>query len=169
MRSFLVIPTVAVLACTGVEPARGASSRALSRTVARPSAPASEARVILAPSGRDPVAVRVEVARTAPERRRGLMYRRGLAPDAGMLFVYPDAAPRRFWMRHTSIPLDMIFVDRELRVLGVVDSARPDSDELLGVDGDAQFVLEVRAGFARAHGIVPGTPVRLDRLEEAGP
>jgi uncharacterized membrane protein (UPF0127 family) len=134
------------------------------REVARPrfGAPA----VVLKPPGRDPVRVRVEVARTPAETRRGLMFRRELEPDAGMLFVFERAQRLTFWMRNTWIPLDMIFITPDRRVLGIVENAEPETDDPREVEGRSQFVLEVNAGFARAHGIVPGTPVRFENVPE---
>jgi len=122
---------------------------------------------MLSPPGRAPVRVQVEVAATPSARALGLMYRRRLSPNAGMLFVFPDEAVRRFWMKNTFLPLDMIFLDRTRRVVGVVENATPLSSAALGPDAPAMYVLEVHAGFVAAHGIAPGTTAEFIRIPPA--
>jgi uncharacterized membrane protein (UPF0127 family) len=80
-----------------------------------------------------------------------------------MIFVFPDAAPRNFWMHNTPIPLDMIFADANGVVLGIVANAEPFSDKLLGVEGNAGYVLEVNGGFCAKNGIKAG-----DKLDFSG-
>jgi uncharacterized membrane protein (UPF0127 family) len=117
--------------------------------------------VVLSPPGRDPVTVRVEIARTPAQTQRGLMFRRTLAADAGMLFLFPRPQQLSFWMRNTYLPLDMIFIEPDLTVLGVVENTVPLTDDSCRVPGLSQYVLEVNAGFARTHAINTGTPVRF--------
>lgn len=126
--------------------------------------PREQPRVWLEPPGREPVAVDVEVARTPAETQRGLMFRRQMAPNAGMIFLFARPRQMTFWMRNTYIPLDMVFITSEMRVLGVVENATPETDDAREVEGISQYVLEVNAGFAREHGIVPGTAVRFEDL-----
>jgi uncharacterized membrane protein (UPF0127 family) len=121
--------------------------------------------VILHPAGRAPVPVQVELARTKAEQARGLMYRERMAPEAGMLFVFPDEEPLTFWMKNTLIPLDMIFITGNRTVLGVVENAEPLTTSPRNVPGRSQFVLEVVGGFARAHGIGPGTVVEFKHVD----
>jgi uncharacterized membrane protein (UPF0127 family) len=123
--------------------------------------------VWLEPPGRDPVAVNVEVARTAAETQRGLMFRRHMDADAGMLFQFPRSRQLTFWMHNTYIPLDMVFITSDLRVLGVVENATPETDDPREVEGESQYVLEVNAGFAREHGIAAGTMVRFEDVPPA--
>src|SRR5690606_1571305 len=106
--------------------------------------------------------VKVEVVATEPLIQKGLMYRRHLPLDAGMLFLM--GGPERehtFWMRNTLIPLDMIFIDREMTVVGVVENAEPLTETLRTVGKPSSFVLEVNAGFSKQHKIGPGTKVRF--------
>ncbi len=102
------------------------------------------------------VAVPVEVADTPEKRTRGLMYRRDLAANAGMLFVFPEADVLKFWMKNTPLSLDLIFLDSERRIVGIIERATPFSTRPLGPDVPAQYVLEVHGGFARRHGIAIG-------------
>ena len=118
---------------------------------------------IVGADGKPRATVAVEVASTASQREVGLMYRKHLDDNAGMIFVFPDAAPRNFWMHNTPIPLDMIFADANGVVLGIVANAEPFSDKLLGVEGNAEYVLEVNGGFCAKNGIKAG-----DRLDFSG-
>jgi uncharacterized membrane protein (UPF0127 family) len=112
--------------------------------------------LIVGADGKPRATVAVEVANTGAQREVGLMYRKHLDDDAGMIFVFPDAARRNFWMHNTEIPLDMIFADANGMVTGIVANAEPYSDKLLGVDGDSEYVLEVNGGFCAKHGIKAG-------------
>ena len=107
------------------------------------------------------VQVNVELARSEGERARGLMYRRSLDAGSGMLFVFPHPDRLKFWMRNTYIPLDMIFLDEDHRVVYVEENAAPMTDTPRGPEEHAPFVLEVRGGWARAHGIEPGVVARF--------
>ncbi|MEK6606925.1 MAG: DUF192 domain-containing protein [Myxococcota bacterium] len=120
--------------------------------------------VVLHPAGRAPVRVRVEVARTPEERARGLMFRERLDADAGMIFLFERSEAQSFWMKNTKIPLDMIFIDEKLHVVGVVEGAEPMSEEPRGVGIPSRTVLEVNAGFARENAIVAGTPIEWQGL-----
>lgn len=126
-------------------------------------APAEKgSRVVLMPPGADPVSVRVEIARDDATRRRGLMFREHMDDDAGMLFLFDRPEQLTFWMHNTYIPLDMVFIEPSLRVLGVVENAEPQTDSSRAVPGVSQYVLEVNAGFSRRHGLGKGTAVRFE-------
>jgi hypothetical protein len=131
--------------------------------------PMGPARVTLQDRDGRPVTVRVEVVSRPADLARGLMHRDHLAPDAGMLFVYPDEDVRSFWMKNTLIPLDMLFIGANLRVVGVVENATPLSLEPRTVDAPARFVLEVNGGTVRRHGIKLGSLVRLEAVPGLGP
>lgn len=113
--------------------------------------------VVIFPHG----SVVAEVADTPVQRRRGLMFRKQLAPNAAMLFVYPDDAVHSMWMRDTYIALDMIFMDASMRVVGVVEDARPLDDRHQSPGMPSRYVLEVNAGWARSHGVGPGVVGRV--------
>ena len=111
---------------------------------------------IVGADGKPRATVAVEVASTGPQRELGLMYRKHLDDNAGMIFVFPNESPRNFWMHNTPIPLDMIFADAKGVVTGIVANAEPFSDKLLGVEGNSEYVLEVNGGFSAKNGIKPG-------------
>jgi uncharacterized membrane protein (UPF0127 family) len=117
--------------------------------------------VVLQAAGRT-VRVEVEVMRTPEERSRGMMYRRELAAYRGMLFIFDEEEQQSFWMKNTYIPLDMVFINGRLAVVGVVENAEPMTTTSRSVAAPSRYVLEVNGGFARRHGIRAGTPVRLE-------
>lgn len=108
--------------------------------------------------------IEVELMLNDEHRARGLMYRQSLADDAGMLFAWPNADYRSFWMRDTCLPLDMLFIDAEGHIAGIVENVPPLNDEGRGIDCKVSFVLEVNAGFSRKHGIVPGQRVQIEGI-----
>jgi uncharacterized membrane protein (UPF0127 family) len=118
---------------------------------------------IVGADGKPRATVTVEVASTGPQREVGLMFRKHLDDNAGMIFVFPDEAPRNFWMHNTPIPLDMLFADSKGVVTGIVANAEPYSDKLLGIAGNAEYVLEVNGGFSAKNGIKPG-----DKMDFSG-
>ncbi len=90
----------------------------------------------------------VELALTPGEQAQGLMFRRKLARDAGMLFLYKNDRPRGMWMKNTVIPLDMIFIEADGRILKVVERTVPQSLETIESGGPARAVLEINGGTA---------------------
>ncbi|MFO0676719.1 MAG: DUF192 domain-containing protein [Polyangiaceae bacterium] len=112
------------------------------------------------------VTLRAELAKAPLETERGLMYRREMPEDEGMLF---DLGPRRehaFWMHNTCIPLDMLFVDDDGFVVGILENVPTMNDEERKVNCPSAYVLETNAGWCRRHGVRAGqklvlpTPVR---------
>jgi uncharacterized membrane protein (UPF0127 family) len=112
--------------------------------------------VVLQPARGASVAVSVEIAETPESQARGLMYRNHLDPDRGMLFLFREQKRHPFWMKNTLIPLDLIFIARDGRIVGIHPNAEPFS--LKPIDGGApsQAVLEVNGGFAAEHGLAVG-------------
>jgi uncharacterized membrane protein (UPF0127 family) len=106
--------------------------------------------------------VKVEIARTDPERSRGLMYRQKLEPGRGMIFLFDHPEHLKFWMKNTYIPLDMIFIGADKNVVYIEENAEPLTTTSRGTDdADSQFVLEVPGGWARAHGVERGVAVKF--------
>lgn len=109
--------------------------------------------------------VLVEIARTEEEKQRGLMFRQKLDPGRGMIFLWPAPDHLKFWMKNTFIPLDMIFIGADKRVVYVEENAEPLTTSSRGPDEKSQFVLEVPGGWARAHGVERGVPVRFIEID----
>jgi uncharacterized protein len=116
---------------------------------------------IVAPGGAARTTVSVEIADRPATREYGLMYRRHLDPDAGMIFVFSTPQHLTFWMKNTIIPLDMIFADSSGKIVGIVRNAEPFSESIDGVDGISQYVLEVNGGFCDRLGVQPGDTLRF--------
>lgn len=120
---------------------------------------------IVAPDGTVRADVAVEIAATDQERETGLMYRSHLGANDGMIFLFTHPQPLQFWMKNTEIPLDMIFANGGHVVVGTVERAEPYSEQLLSVDGDSQYVLEVSGGFCAQHGIKAGDRLRFTKID----
>lgn len=116
-----------------------------------------------------PMTVHVEVADTRSARSFGLMYRRELAPDAGMFFIFDDLAVRSFWMKNTVLPLDMIFIDDALEIVGILRDTIPFTTTSHSVDVPSRYVLEVNAGFSAKHGVQPGTRIEVRGISGVAP
>lgn len=108
----------------------------------------------------------LELAVTASEHEKGLMFRRSLPDDWGMLFIYPDEAQRSFWMQNTFIALDMIFITADGTVDSIIAQAEPLTRTPRTSDGAARYVLEIRGGRAAELGLKPGDRVLLHQLSE---
>jgi uncharacterized membrane protein (UPF0127 family) len=107
-----------------------------------------------------PHAFQVEIAKDDASRERGLMDRRYMAPNHGMLFEFDRDAPATFWMKNTYIPLDMIFIARTGVVMRIVASAEPLSERVIPSGGPCAAVLELNGGTAAAIGLRVGDKVR---------
>ncbi len=119
------------------------------------------------PSGGPPWPVTVELAKNDQDRARGLMYRRELAKSSGMLFVFEAPEIRRFWMRNTLIPLDMIFLNERKVVVGIEENTIPHDETSRGPDQPAQYVVEVAGGEARKHGVTVGSRAEFLNVDGA--
>jgi uncharacterized membrane protein (UPF0127 family) len=112
----------------------------------------------------DAVSFQVEIAATPEKREVGLMYRRELPLDYGMLFIFPGERINSFWMKNTPIPLDMIFISSERKIVGIVHETAPFSLEGRSVSVPSQFVLEINGGLSRRYGFKAGDVVRFDNV-----
>lgn len=102
-----------------------------------------------------------ELAKNPHDIERGLMYRTSMSDERGMLFTLDGRREHTFWMHNTCIPLDMMFIDDDGVIVGIVESAAPLTDTTRTVGCPSVFVLEVNAGWTRKRGIAPGQKVAI--------
>jgi uncharacterized membrane protein (UPF0127 family) len=107
------------------------------------------------------VGVTLEVAETPAALERGLMYRSSMPENHGMLFVFPDESVRAFWMKNTLIPLDMLFIAGDGRIVGIRADTTPLSTAPVSVGLPSRFVLETNGGWASRHGVRAGDRVAV--------
>jgi uncharacterized protein len=101
----------------------------------------------------------VEVMRTQPELEKGLMYRTSMPEDHGMLFDFQTEQSVMMWMKNTYIPLDMLFMDKTGKVVGIVANAKPMSEQILTAAVPTYAVLELNGGQAAKIGLRVGDKV----------
>ena len=111
-------------------------------------------------TARGVVRLQVELADTEAERAQGLMCRRSMAPDRGMLFDFKTSKSVYFWMKNTLIPLDMVFVAEDGRIVAIAPNTTPLSEAPVGPGAPVLAVLELAAGRAAALGIRPGDKIK---------
>jgi uncharacterized protein len=127
----------------------------------------------------DGTAVTVELATTPAAQQRGLMFRKSLAEREGMLFVFDTSDFRAFWMQNCLIPLDIIWVDEASTIVSIAESVPP--CKMPGCDPPcasndcpqypprtgtkSKYVVEVQAGFAKAHKLAVGQKIKIDGLK----
>ena len=98
---------------------------------------------------------RLEVADTVRKQQLGLMHRKSMPADRGMIFVFPDARERSFWMKNTHIPLDIIYADAAGKVVSV-KPMKPLDESPVYSDGDAKYAVELNQGTAKHLGVKAG-------------
>lgn len=121
----------------------------------------------------DGTTVRVEIAATPARRQLGLMFREQMSPAEGMIFVFETPGFYPFWMKNTLIPLDMIWLDADARVVAIADAVPPcEADPCPSYPPDAgtsaTYVVEVVAGFAKQHGVRRGEILALRGVPSPG-
>jgi uncharacterized membrane protein (UPF0127 family) len=129
----------------------------LAATVARAEPPGEVARIVTATGEHE---FKVEIADTPKMRARGLMFRKSMPADRGMLFDFKAERPVSMWMKNTYLPLDMVFIGRDGRVVGVAADTEPLSERIISSPAPAYAVLELNAGAARQISLAPGDRVR---------
>ena len=106
----------------------------------------------------------VEEAKTDAERERGLMFRTALPEGQGMIFDFSPEQNVSMWMKNTLIPLDMIFIRADGRILRVAENTKTQSEDIISSGGPVRAVVEVIAGTARKYGIAAGDRVSYSGL-----
>jgi uncharacterized membrane protein (UPF0127 family) len=102
--------------------------------------------------------VQAEVANTDESRARGLMFRKSLAANHGMLFVFPEAGPQCMWMRNTYLPLSVAFIDERGVIINIADM-QPQTDDSHCATRPARYALEMNQGWFAGKGIKPGARI----------
>ena len=108
--------------------------------------------------------IEAEVAADDPNRMQGLMHRRNMAANQGMLFVFPQAARHCMWMRNTFLPLSVAFLDEDGRILNI-ENMQPQTEENHCSTKAARYALEMNLGWFSSKGIKPGA--RVGGIEKA--
>lgn len=114
----------------------------------------------------DSLFVKIEFAQTDSEMMQGLMFRRTMNVDEGMLFIYSYSQEMNFWMKNTYIPLDLIFIDETGSVVDLHEGAKPFSEKNISSSLLSKFVLEVNAGFCEKNYIIIGDKVKWEKIKK---
>jgi len=124
--------------------------------------PALSTTTITIDTARGPHAFRMEMALDPKSQERGLMFRKSMNPNAGMLFDFHQEVMVAFWMKNTLIPLDMLFVRQDGTISTIAANAVPMSMAEIGSAEPIRAVIEINAGRAAALGIAPGAKVHSE-------
>ena len=107
--------------------------------------------------------INLEVVKTLEDKRRGLSGRDSLDADAGMLFLFEDSAVRSFWMKEMNFPIDILWIDENMEIVGIEESVSPNSfPQKFLSPKPVPFVVEVNGGWSREHKIKVGDTVEFD-------
>ncbi len=106
----------------------------------------------------------IEIAESDYETQTGLMYRESMEIDQGMLFIFPDVLFHSFYMKNTKIPLDLIFIDEELRIASYKENAQPMDETGLSSEVPVQYVLELNAGQRKQYSLEVGDRIAFIRM-----
>lgn len=115
------------------------------------------------PNGDTLKTIDIEIADTYRERQRGLMQRRSLGYNRGMLFIFDSVDEQGMWMKNTPLPLDIVFVAPDSQVINIAHRTTPFSETTIEPDAPNKFVVEVRAGFANRFNLTDSTRIHWTR------
>lgn len=155
-RALALVAMALVSSALIAAPAQAWQARPKPAAAAAPSAKLDTVEIL---TSRGRVKFTVELAVTKAEQARGLMFRKSLAPDRGMLFPYNPPQRAAFWMKNTLIPLDILYIAPDGRVLSIARNAVPHDETPLPSGGVIRGVLEIPGGRAAQLGILPGDRV----------
>jgi uncharacterized protein len=112
------------------------------------------------------VKIDIQIANSDFDRELGLMFRKQMDENKGMLFIFPVEERQSFWMRNTFIPLDMIFVNSSKKIVTIHRNTQTLSDQSYPSTAPAQFVLEVNGGYCSRHNINEGDKINFIELTQ---
>ncbi|MCX5740907.1 MAG: DUF192 domain-containing protein [Proteobacteria bacterium] len=169
MRAVVSFLVIALAACSSQKPVQRADDAAAvtEHQMGQPHAPITTGPRVILSSPRGDLAVHVDVVSSEPALMKGLMYRQLLPADDGMLFYMHEERDWTFYMRNTLIPLDMIFIGKDMTVAGIFANATPLTEELRSVGKPSLYVLEVNGGWCARHGVAAGAKVQFVETEAA--
>ncbi len=105
----------------------------------------------------------IEIADTDYETQTGLMYRESMGTDQGMFFIFPDMTYHSFYMKNTLIPLDLLFIDDQLKIATIKENAQPLDEAGISSEVPVKYVLEVNAGLSEKWGLETGDRITFTR------
>ncbi|HCU23814.1 MAG TPA: DUF192 domain-containing protein [Deltaproteobacteria bacterium] len=117
---------------------------------------------IYGPEGRLKAEFEVELALTPAQRSQGLMFRKELGSERGMLFVFPENTQSPFWMKNTLIELDMVFIDADKKIVSIVHRAAPQTTTPRSSESPYRYCLEVEGGRVEELGLEIGDTVEFN-------
>ena len=161
MRMMGLLLALLCAACSPQTSANASQAIALKETAAPTVHPVSGLKIIplTVYAGKEKIGFAVEVAATPQEQARGLMFRTELDDFAGMIFPYRSPQILGFWMKNTPLPLDIIFIDEDRRIINIAAQTTPYSLDSVYSERPAMAVLEIAGGRAAQLGIKPGDKV----------
>lgn len=106
----------------------------------------------------------IEIADTDYETQTGLMYRNSMEEQQGMLFIFPESSNHSFYMKNTHIPLDMLFIENNLKIASIYENAEPYSEASIPSKVPVSYVLEINGGLAAKWGIAVGDSIAIKKL-----
>lgn len=109
------------------------------------------------------VQIDIEIAETEYETQTGLMYRNSMEDRQGMLFIFPEVAYHSFYMKNTKFPLDIIYVDDQLKVVNIIKNAQPLNEASLPSSAPVKYVLEVKGGLSAKWSIAAADSIAFKR------
>ena len=127
--------------------------------------PGKNLSVIFIDNGKNPIKINAEIADDNEERTRGLMFRKILDENSGMLFVFDDEDFQTFWMKNTLIPLDIIFIDKNFRIVDIKNAAPCEKDpcSMYQSSMPAKYVLEVNSRFSDKNNIRVQNIIKINK------
>jgi len=109
--------------------------------------------------------IEIEIAQGEYETQTGLMYRKSMRQDRGMLFIFPNETMRSFYMKNTEFPIDIIFINKDREVVNIQKNAKPLDPTSLPSSGPVKYVLEVNEGLSDTWGLQPGDLISWKELQ----
>jgi len=106
----------------------------------------------------------IEIADDDTQTTQGLMYRRSMKQNRGMLFIFPDEEERSFWMKNTFLSLDIMYLNANKDIVSIIENAPPKSEESIWSEVPAKYVVEVNAGFVAQYQIKVGDKMTFKRV-----